>query len=475
MPAEIAAAQATTCQPLPAGPGTRMPERIPGNPDAEQGPQQDPTHQWPVAAEPARLEERRGNPNLALAPRCGARTRSGCPCQAPAIRGGLRCRMHGGRSTGPRTPDGMARLRAARTTHGSFSAEARAWHRHILMVLRRGRIWLDAVTWEAHLPAEMVERLNSEPPELMQPPYPSGGLTRSEERAIMRAEAAALAPWQQAIAVARQAGKRSPATRLDSADAMVAAEALAPGRQPVAEAVAIAPAYATMQPEVRASKWQSIADAAAAPTDPILRPEAHTPEPQPSPDNGLPALADATVHPDAVAPERQPVADVAPTLADAAIQSEAHAPERQPVTDRPLVPADGTTLPEGPAPAPRFTTRPWNMPGQIPGTRSPASSPGRPIGNGLSLETTLRRQLLAGSSHDTSTILADRPGGWDAVALCTALHGADGVRSVARRPGPRTDLAQPRSFPGSQPGAAMENAARIAIATPGVATVEARF
>ena len=29
----------------------------------------------------------RGNPNLALAPRRGARTRAGCPCNSPAIHG----------------------------------------------------------------------------------------------------------------------------------------------------------------------------------------------------------------------------------------------------------------------------------------------------------------------------------------------------------------------------------------------------
>ena len=33
--------------------------------------------------------------------------------------------MHGGCSTGPRTPEGLARLRAARTIHGGRSAEAR--------------------------------------------------------------------------------------------------------------------------------------------------------------------------------------------------------------------------------------------------------------------------------------------------------------------------------------------------------------
>ena len=34
-----------------------------------------------------------------------------------------RCRMHGGSSTGPKTPEGLARIRAARTTHGMRTAE----------------------------------------------------------------------------------------------------------------------------------------------------------------------------------------------------------------------------------------------------------------------------------------------------------------------------------------------------------------
>jgi hypothetical protein len=36
-----------------------------------------------------------------------------------------RCRLHGGRSTGPRTDAGRAVLAAARTKHGHYSAEAR--------------------------------------------------------------------------------------------------------------------------------------------------------------------------------------------------------------------------------------------------------------------------------------------------------------------------------------------------------------
>ena len=34
-----------------------------------------------------------------------------------------RCRIHGGASTGPKTADGLERIRAARTIHGRYSAE----------------------------------------------------------------------------------------------------------------------------------------------------------------------------------------------------------------------------------------------------------------------------------------------------------------------------------------------------------------
>jgi hypothetical protein len=41
-----------------------------------------------------------------------------------------RCRMHGGKSTGPRTPTGLADLAKARTTHGDHTAAQRAKYRH---------------------------------------------------------------------------------------------------------------------------------------------------------------------------------------------------------------------------------------------------------------------------------------------------------------------------------------------------------
>jgi hypothetical protein len=62
---------------------------------------------------------------LALAnasPRCGARRRDGQPCRAPAMPNG-RCRMHGGPSTGPRTPEGLERSRRSNWKHGYYSAK----------------------------------------------------------------------------------------------------------------------------------------------------------------------------------------------------------------------------------------------------------------------------------------------------------------------------------------------------------------
>jgi hypothetical protein len=56
--------------------------------------------------------------------RCGARTRTGTSCRSPAMRNS-RCRMHGGMSTGPTSPEGLARIVAARTVHGAYGAKER--------------------------------------------------------------------------------------------------------------------------------------------------------------------------------------------------------------------------------------------------------------------------------------------------------------------------------------------------------------
>jgi len=64
-------------------------------------------------------------------PRCGARTRRGTPCQAGAIwstrsRRYTRCKNHGGLSTGPKTAEGIERVRRAVTKHGRYSVGAKA-------------------------------------------------------------------------------------------------------------------------------------------------------------------------------------------------------------------------------------------------------------------------------------------------------------------------------------------------------------
>jgi hypothetical protein len=68
------------------------------------------------------LESSTDNPmqpeNLANAPRCGAKTRSGKSCQSPAVRERNRCRMHGGTNGG--APKGNRNA----WKHGNRSAEA---------------------------------------------------------------------------------------------------------------------------------------------------------------------------------------------------------------------------------------------------------------------------------------------------------------------------------------------------------------
>ena len=60
-------------------------------------------------------------PQLRGAKRCGAKNRRGLPCARAALHGKTRCRLHGGLSTGPRTPEGLARRMEANLRHGRRS------------------------------------------------------------------------------------------------------------------------------------------------------------------------------------------------------------------------------------------------------------------------------------------------------------------------------------------------------------------
>jgi hypothetical protein len=82
----------------------------------------------PLAREP--IDRMRGRLEALLkanaAPRCSARSkRTSKPCRAAAMPNG-RCRLHGGKSTGPRTPEGLERSRRANWKHGYYSREAKA-------------------------------------------------------------------------------------------------------------------------------------------------------------------------------------------------------------------------------------------------------------------------------------------------------------------------------------------------------------
>ncbi|MFM9898066.1 MAG: HGGxSTG domain-containing protein [Sphingorhabdus sp.] len=67
-------------------------------------------------------------------PRCGAKTRAGTPCLAPATRGRARCRMHGG-AAGSGAPDGNRNA----LKHGVYTSEAIEWRKQINQLMRSSR------------------------------------------------------------------------------------------------------------------------------------------------------------------------------------------------------------------------------------------------------------------------------------------------------------------------------------------------
>jgi hypothetical protein len=73
------------------------------------------------------------SPMLA-SPKCGARTRRGGACRAPAVRGKRRCRMHGG-AAGSGAPGANQNARK----HGLFTREAIEERRRIQVLLGEAR------------------------------------------------------------------------------------------------------------------------------------------------------------------------------------------------------------------------------------------------------------------------------------------------------------------------------------------------
>jgi len=201
---------------------------------------------------PLRNGNPRGNPNLA--PRCGAKNRAGNPCRAPAMANG-RCRLHGGKCTGPRTAEGKAAFIATHTKHGRYAAPQRATNLYVRTLTVRTRLVREANRLSAHLPRDMAARLAQGPDELWPPVHPSNApyVTNPEsawrsakslltatfpnaarpdaaprdsatltphrlaaERLAARAEKAALVPWRQAIAAARAAKRAARAAKSEA-------------------------------------------------------------------------------------------------------------------------------------------------------------------------------------------------------------------------------------------------------------------
>ena len=73
---------------------------------------------------------------LATCRKCGAKAkRTGQPCKMPAMKNG-RCFLHGGKSTGAKTPEGKERCREAAFIHGFYVAENLARWRQVGAWLR---------------------------------------------------------------------------------------------------------------------------------------------------------------------------------------------------------------------------------------------------------------------------------------------------------------------------------------------------
>jgi hypothetical protein len=82
--------------------------------------------------------------NPTRARRCGARTRASTACRQPAM-SNSRCRLHDGFSTGARSAEGLARVRAAITSSGRHTENARTFRRLIAGLEAQARLTIAIV------------------------------------------------------------------------------------------------------------------------------------------------------------------------------------------------------------------------------------------------------------------------------------------------------------------------------------------
>jgi transcriptional regulator with XRE-family HTH domain len=89
-------------------PAPYLPPRAEARPDPLEAHLQAALAQWR-----ARQAERLARQLAARRVKCGAKTRKGSPCRNESEPGKRRCKFHGGRSTGAKTPEGRARIAEA--------------------------------------------------------------------------------------------------------------------------------------------------------------------------------------------------------------------------------------------------------------------------------------------------------------------------------------------------------------------------
>jgi hypothetical protein len=263
--------------------------------------------------------------------------------------------MHGGRSTGPRTEAGRARIAAAHTIHGQYGAKQRARDRSILSQTRRCRVYCAALQCLDRLPRELAARLGQSPPELQMPPYPATGITAAEDRAMQRAEAEALAPWKQAVALATRAGR---AARLPDG----ASPTHAPRRPGHPPAKPHAPIHGRREPGSPAG-WMSTGRANPAQ-------EPHAPERAP-----IAPAAPAALSPVAAAPPAKPHAPIQARHAPGSLAGRTSSDDANP-SQEPHAPERAVITPATPAALPAASTAPAKPHAPIQDRRAPASPAG---------------------------------------------------------------------------------------------------
>jgi len=94
------------------------------------------TKKQPHAKRRGSLKNNNPPGNFSKAPRCGAKTRKGSPCQAPAMANG-RCRMHGGKATGAPKRNQNA------FKHGHYTADSLAMRKYLSELLQSSKALLE--------------------------------------------------------------------------------------------------------------------------------------------------------------------------------------------------------------------------------------------------------------------------------------------------------------------------------------------